>query len=430
MIRFGLLAAMIAVQLLGQNGGPEKEQESLQRALGEAGNSPVDFVRALEDHLNHYPNTPRKAELERALVRTAIDLKDAKRVIIYGQRVLAREPDDVQVLQHVAVGLLQQGDRTSAEKALGYARRLQELREEAAKSVPATGMSGREVARRKDEADRGIAGALVVQARAEGTLGNTEKAASLAEASYKLFANVEAAREAARWYSASGKDEAAIQYIADAFAISELHSADSERAQDRIRLGELYRKLKGNETGLGDLILQAYDRTSAQLEDRRVALRGLDPNAALKDPLQFTLSGLEGDKLKLASLMGKVVVMDFWATWCGPCRVQHPLYEQVKSKFKDRDNVVFVAVDTDEDRSLVDPFLKSAHWSQKVYFEDGLSSALKVASIPTTVIFNTHGEISSRMNGFVPERFVDMLTDRIKEALGEAAAKPLETTNQ
>jgi len=46
------------------------------------------------------------------------------------------------------------------------------------------------------------------------------------------------------------------------------------------------------------------------------------------------------------------------------------------------------------------------------------------------VIFNTHGEISSRMNGFLPDRFVDMLTDRINEALGRPAAKPLESTNQ
>ena len=430
MTRVSLLAMFLALQVSAQTAAVDKEQQDLQRALSDAGNSPVDFLRAIEDHLNRYPNAPRKADLERALVKAATELKDAKRVALYGERVLAREPDDTQLLQHVAVALLHQGDRAGAEKALGYARHLQELEEDIAKTIASGKLSGREAARRKDETDRLIAGALVIQARAEGSLDNFDQAVSLSEASYKIYPNVEAAREVARWCQAAGKDGEAVQYIADAFTISELRAPDAERAQDRARLGELYRKLKGNEDGLGDLVLQAYDRTSTQLEQRRAALRALDPNAQLKNPMQFTLSSLSGDQLKLSSLTGKVVVMDFWATWCGPCRVQHPLYEKVKEKFKNRDDVVFLAVDTDEDRSLVAPFLESNNWSRKVYFEDGLSSALKVSSIPTTLIIDKRGEIASRMNGFIPERFIDNITERIQEALGIAAPKPLESTNQ
>jgi len=52
-----------------------------------------------------------------------------------------------------------------------------------------------------------------------------------------------------------------------------------------------------------------------------------------------------------------------------------------------------------------------------VYFEDGLSRALRVSSIPTTVIVNKRGEISGRLTGFVPDRFEDMLVERIEEAL-------------
>jgi thiol-disulfide isomerase/thioredoxin len=112
-------------------------------------------------------------------------------------------------------------------------------------------------------------------------------------------------------------------------------------------------------------------------------------------------------------------VMDFWATWCGPCRGQHPLYEQVKAKFKDSGNVVFLAVDTDEDHSLVKPFLNQIKWSQKVYFEDGLQSLLQVSSIPTTVILGKNGEVFTRMIGYLPDRFVDMLTERVNDALGK-----------
>jgi thioredoxin-related protein len=97
--------------------------------------------------------------------------------------------------------------------------------------------------------------------------------------------------------------------------------------------------------------------------------------------------------------------------------MQHPLYEEVKQRFHDRGDVVFLSIATDDERELVAPFLKENHWGQQVYFEDGLARVLAITSIPTTIVLDRHGEVISRMNGFVPERFVDMLTDRIKDAL-------------
>jgi thiol-disulfide isomerase/thioredoxin len=114
---------------------------------------------------------------------------------------------------------------------------------------------------------------------------------------------------------------------------------------------------------------------------------------------------------------GNFVVIDFWATWCGPCKAQRPLYEEVEKKFKDSPNVVFLSVNTDEDRGLVAPFIKSQHWTNTVYFDGGLSDWAKVNSIPTTMIVDKTGQISSRMNGFIPDRFVDLLTARIQETL-------------
>ena len=80
-------------------------------------------------------------------------------------------------------------------------------------------------------------------------------------------------------------------------------------------------------------------------------------------------------------------------------------------------DVAFVSVNTDEDRALVAPFIKDQKWSQSVYYEDGLVRRLDINSIPTTIVLNRHGEVISRLNGFVPDRFVDMLSDRIQEAL-------------
>jgi thiol-disulfide isomerase/thioredoxin len=120
--------------------------------------------------------------------------------------------------------------------------------------------------------------------------------------------------------------------------------------------------------------------------------------------------------------------MYFWATWCGPCRVQHPLYDKVKEKYRGHDDVVFLAIDTDEDRSLVPGFLATHKWTYSSYYEDGLQILLKVNSIPTTIVFDGQGEVASRMTGFDPDRFVALLSDRIDGALKSvkttAAAKP------
>jgi thiol-disulfide isomerase/thioredoxin len=200
--------------------------------------------------------------------------------------------------------------------------------------------------------------------------------------------------------------------------IPDLRALDSDRALDRKRLGEIYRTMHDSDKGLGDVILEAYDRSAALIEARRKRLNALDPNADITDPMGFTITGLEGQKLKLGSLKGKVVILDFWATWCGPCRIQHPMYDQVQEKFKDRGDVLLLSIDTDEDHSIVSGFLDQQKWSRsRVYFEDGLQKLLQVTDIPTTIVFDKQGRIASRMNGFLPDSFVEQLTARIQSAL-------------
>jgi thiol-disulfide isomerase/thioredoxin len=101
-----------------------------------------------------------------------------------------------------------------------------------------------------------------------------------------------------------------------------------------------------------------------------------------------------------------------------PCRAQHPLYDAVKKRFAGNANVVFLSIDIDEDRSLVRPFVDELKWKDAVYFEDGLSRAMKITSIPTTIVIDRSGQIFTRMNGYTPERFVGQLTAKIEEALG------------
>ena len=90
----------------------------------------------------------------------------------------------------------------------------------------------------------------------------------------------------------------------------------------------------------------------------------------------------------------------------------------MKKRFAGNANVVFLSIDTDEDHALVRPFLDEWKWTDAVYFEDGLSRAMKITSIPTTIVIDRRGQLFTRMNGYVPERFVEQLTAKIEEALG------------
>ncbi len=400
--------------IFAQEGAPDAEERELGDALAEAGNSPVDFIRAIEKHLEKHPDAARRPELDRALAKAAIETKDNRRIVLYGERVLARENDDVQILDRVTRALLATDDAEPAARALKYAVRYAELVETLRKEDPPGRVSRGQWL---EDVDRMLARALALQARATGNLGKMDEAAGLARKSYDAFPTVEGAREIARWLARTGKEEEAVVHLADAFVIPDSRVTDADRARDRARMGELYAEVKGSEKGLGDMVLEAYDRTSALLAARRLRLRESDPNAHVSNLMEFTLSGPGGKKLSLASLRGKTVVMDFWATWCGPCRTQHPLYEEVKKRFKNDGKVVFLSINTDEEREQVAPFLKGNKWDQQVWFEDGLARLLQISSIPTTIVIDPRGQVASRMNGFVPERFVDMLAERIRDTM-------------
>ncbi len=420
MLRWIAVLALAAAAGAAQDNVSEQEQDDLRRALSEAGSSPIEFIRALEGHIARYPNTSKKPEIDRALVKAAIEARDNRRIVLYGERVLAREDDDLQILERVARALLASDDRETSQKALKYARQFEKVLRSIDGDKPPDRreqLSGRDKARMREEIDSGLGRALVFQARALGNLGNVDDATAAARRGFETYPTAESAREIGRWLARAGKDVEAAAAYADAFTIPDPRASEADRASARAKMGELYRKAKGSEQGLGDIVLAAYDRNAALINERWLRERQYDVNAQLTDPMEFTLTGLNGDKLAMASLKGKVIVLDFWATWCGPCRAQHPLYEQVKKKFQARGNVVFLSISTDHDREAVEPFVQENRWSRTVYFDDGLVALLRITSIPTTVILDKRGQVVSRMNGFVPERFVDMLAERIDGAL-------------
>jgi thiol-disulfide isomerase/thioredoxin len=390
-----LALAAFACLLPAQTAG---ERRDLDAALAESRGSPADTLRALETHLQKYPDSPRRAELERAAAVAAMDAHDGARTILYGERVLARQAGDLPILDGVAQALIAAGGADAAQRAFKYALRIEELNWES-------------------HSDRGIGHALVLEAGASGGLGRFEEALTLACRAFETFPNAEAAREIARWSERLGKFEDAAKALADAFTIPDLASTAAGRARDRARMGELFERARGSTAGLGDLVLEAYDRNVALLHARELRLRPAGGNAGIADPMEFTLTAPDGRKLAMAGLKGKVVVLDFWATWCVPCRAQHPLYREAAGRFRDNPAVAFLSIDADDDRSLVGPFLDEEKWPDAVYFEDGLARALGVFGFPTTIVLDQRGQVFSRLNGYVPERYVETLSGRVRAAL-------------
>ena len=94
------------------------------------------------------------------------------------------------------------------------------------------------------------------------------------------FPTAEGAREIASWLVKLGREQEAVPHFADAFTISDNRNTDAARTQDRGRMGEIYKKLHGSEKGLGDLILESYDRTTALLAEVKLQTRSQRPQRA------------------------------------------------------------------------------------------------------------------------------------------------------
>jgi thiol-disulfide isomerase/thioredoxin len=392
----------------------EAEQEEMMRAVQESANSTLDLVRVFEAFLQKYPNTMYRPDIELNLTRAAMENKDDARVVKYGEKVLEHTPDDVVTMDRVAQALVALGGEGNAEKALKYARAFADIIDA---MQPPTGPDAPKI---QEERDRAEARMLMTQARARTILGDKEESQRLAERAYSLYPGEETARESAESLMRLGRDQDALARLAEAFAIPDSRASSSDRLSDRLRLGEMWSKAHhGSEQGLGDEILAAYDRSYSMVELRHKKLLALDPNGAAESASEFTISGLDGKKLQMSSLLGKVQVLDFWATWCEPCRAQYPIYEEIKKHYAGRQDVVFLPLTTDEDHSVVQPFLESQMWDQRVYFDDGLTRVLGVSQIPTTIVLNKQGKVSSRMNGFAPDQFENQLIERIDAALTE-----------
>jgi peroxiredoxin len=128
----------------------------------------------------------------------------------------------------------------------------------------------------------------------------------------------------------------------------------------------------------------------------------------------FPARDINGHAVKLSALRGKVVLLDFWATWCPPCRVEVPNLLEIYRKFKDK-NFVLISVSLDRDLQAARQFIadKEMGWVHIVDQEAGRDIAEKyqIEYIPSTFIISSSGKIAaSQLRGNeLKEKLADLL---------------------
>jgi peroxiredoxin len=111
----------------------------------------------------------------------------------------------------------------------------------------------------------------------------------------------------------------------------------------------------------------------------------------------FSLKDSNGQTVHLADYKGKVVLLDFWATWCGPCKMEIPWFIDFERQFKDQGFAV-VGVSMDEDGwSAVKPYVQNMKMNYRVVLgDDNVSTAYGgLDSLPTTLLIDRQGKIAS-----------------------------------
>lgn len=134
----------------------------------------------------------------------------------------------------------------------------------------------------------------------------------------------------------------------------------------------------------------------------------------------FTVYDSEMNEVKLSDSFGKPIVINFWATWCGPCKSELPAFDAMYKKYGN--DVVFMMINlTDgyrETVSSVEKFLPNSGYSFPVYYDIqyDASDAYGVHSIPETVFINADGSVYHSQIGAMSE---DILENYITEMIGE-----------
>jgi peroxiredoxin len=143
------------------------------------------------------------------------------------------------------------------------------------------------------------------------------------------------------------------------------------------------------------------------------AFSRLDTDGERHQHAEFALTDLHGKTWDLQELRGKVVLVNFWATWCPPCRSEMPDLDALYQQFKDQGFVVLAI--SDEDAGKVQPYIDQYHYSYPILLDPGrkVHEAFNIEGIPKSFVYDREGKLVAQS--------IDMRTrGQFLEMLGRA----------
>jgi peroxiredoxin len=129
----------------------------------------------------------------------------------------------------------------------------------------------------------------------------------------------------------------------------------------------------------------------------------------------FELYTLDGELIKLSDYTGKIVIVDFWATWCGPCRMAVPELVELQDEYKDDLIIIGVSLDQPHTQRNLKPFIEQYDINYPVVLGtiEVVEAYGNIRSIPTSFIVNKEGDIVNKFTGYVPKSHYTTVIDRL-----------------
>jgi len=238
------------------------------------------------------------------------------------------------------------------------------------------------------------------------SLSDQERPAATIKAAHEIAAlppgieKVQLADRASQRVTEGDQGHAALQAVADALSMALSQTAIRTRGAE---VPEPYMDLAR---------LVRYEGVSVSLDDPlfRKALDTLAADEAAVSKADFTLTDIHNTKWTLSDLRGKIVLVNFWATWCPPCRSEMPILDAIYTHYRN-EGLIILSI-TDESPLTVVPFLAGKEYHPPVLIDsnDAVHKQFHILGIPKTFVFDREGRlVGEAIDQSTQQQFLSLL---------------------